>query len=151
MKHDEYRALTERLERAADILRANDSLLQAIARRYYLMFTTALQAAERHGVIFRTDAVGDEGRRPTHQALPNIVRALYTGQNSGAVIGGGPGISRTGCLTDSEAYRYADQLQKDRKYADYGYGNVVEPYDPQKADERLGWANALIEDLKTLL
>jgi hypothetical protein len=151
MNHDEYLALTERLELASDILRANGQLMQAIARRYYLMFTVALQAAERHRVTFRQGSLVDEDRRLTHQALPNIVRALYDSQNSGPVLGGGPGITRMGCLRGNEAYRYADQLQKDRKYADYGYGTVPEPYDVAKADERLGWANHLIEDLKTLL
>lgn len=151
MKHDEFLALTQRLERASDLLRANGSLLQAIARRYYLMFTYALQAAEAHKVTFRRGAEADEDRRLTHQALPNIVRALYTSQNSGPVVGGGPGVVRAGRLTDNVAYRYADQLQKDRKYADYGYGTVPEPYSVTTADERLSWANTLIEDLKTLL
>jgi hypothetical protein len=54
-------------------------------------------------------------------------------------------------LTDGEAVRYADVLQVDRKRADYGYGNVPEPYDVATVDERLAWANHLIEDLRTLL
>ena len=151
MIHDEFIALAARLERASDTLRAGGSLLQAIARRYYLMFTYALQAAERHHVVFRRGSEADEDRRLSHQALPNIVRALYSSQNSGPVIGGGPGISRSGRLEDHVAYRYADQLQKDRKYADYGYGTVPEPYSATTTDERLAWANRLIEDLKTLL
>ncbi len=151
MKHDDYLILIERLRGASDILRANDALLQAVARGYYVVFTVALQAAERQGLAFRKGAEVDEDRRATHQALPNIVRALYQGQNSGPVIGGGPGVTRTGCLEPFVAYRHADQLQKDRKYADYGYGAVAEPYNAAIADERLRWANHLIEDLQTLL
>lgn len=71
--------------------------------------------------------------------------------NSGSVIGGGPGIVREDRLTDDEAFYYIDLLQKDRKYADYGYSSVPEPYDAAKADQRLTWANRIIEDLQTLL
>ena len=90
MKQDEFIALAERLERASGVLRGGGCLLQAIARRYYLVYTYALHAAEKHGIAFRRGANVDEERRLTHQALPNIVRALYTGQNSGPVVGGGP-------------------------------------------------------------
>lgn len=79
MKYDEFTPLITRLERASDILRNGGSLLQAIARRYYLMYTYALQAAEAQGVTFRHGTDRDDDRRPTHQALPNIIRALYTG------------------------------------------------------------------------
>jgi hypothetical protein len=54
-------------------------------------------------------------------------------------------------LTDAEAVRYVNVLQKDRKYADYGHGTAPEPYDVPIVDERLAWANRLVEDLKTLL
>jgi hypothetical protein len=87
----------------------------------------------------------------THQILPDIVRSLYTGHNSGPVLGSGPGVTRDGRLDDHVAYRYADTLQKDRKYADYGHGTVPEPYDVFLVDERLRWANHLVEDLRTLL
>jgi hypothetical protein len=151
MKDDEFAALTDRLDKAATVLRAGDSRLQAIARRYYLAYTCALQAAEKHGIMFRRGAEVDDDRRLTHQALPNIVRALYTSQNSGPVLGGGPGVTRTGRLTDEQAYTCVDLLQKDRKYADYGYGTIPEPYDVETTDERLTWANRLVEDLRTLL
>jgi hypothetical protein len=151
MQHDEYTALTTRLETASNVLRSGGCLLQAIARRYYVVFTVALQAAERHGVMFRRGSESDDDRRLTHQTLPNIIRALYTSQNSGPVVGGGPGVLRPGRLADNVAYRYADQLQRDRKYADYGYGTIPEPYDAPTADQRLSWANHLIEDLRTLL
>ncbi len=90
MGQAEFIALTVRLERAADVLRERGCLLQAIARRYYLVYAYAAQAAEKHGIVFRRGPSVDETRRLTHQALPNIVRALYTGQNSGAVLGSGP-------------------------------------------------------------
>jgi len=54
------------------------------------VYAYAARAAEKHGVAFRRGASVDETRRLTHQALPDIVRALYTGQNSGAVFGSGP-------------------------------------------------------------
>ena len=90
MSHDEFTAHTARLECASDLLRSRGCLLQAIARRYYLVYAYATQAAEKHGVMFRRGTTVDETRRLTHQALPNIVRALYTGQNSGSVLGSGP-------------------------------------------------------------
>ena len=40
------------------------------------------------------------------------------------MLGGGPGITRAGRLSDERAYDYADLLQKDRKFADYGYGTI---------------------------
>jgi hypothetical protein len=150
MTDEEFSALAQRLEKAATVLRAGDSRLQAIARRYYLAYSYALQAAEKHGVRFRRGVVAAD-RRLTHQALPNVVRALYTSRNSGPVLGGGPGITRAGRLSDEQAYAYADILQKDRKRADYGYGTVPEPYGVTTADERLAWANRLVEDLRTLL
>jgi hypothetical protein len=67
------------------------------------------------------------------------------------VLGGGPGISRTDRLSDRQAYAYTNLLHKDRTYADYGYVTVSEPYGVATADERLGWANRLVEDLRSLL
>jgi hypothetical protein len=63
----------------------------------------------------------------------------------------GLGVTRAGRLTDTEAVRYRNVLQKDRKYADYGRGTAPEPYDVSTVDEHLTWANRLVEDLKTLL
>jgi hypothetical protein len=60
-------------------------------------------------------------------------------------------VTRPGRLTDADAVRYVNALQKDRKYADYGLGTVSEPYDAVKLDERLAWADRLVEDLRTLL
>ena len=90
MPHDEFIALVERLKRASDLLRSGGALLQALARRYYVVYSYAAQAAERHGLRFRRGANIDDARRLTHKVLPQIVRALYTGQNVGPVLGGGP-------------------------------------------------------------
>jgi phage terminase small subunit len=90
MKQDEFIALTTRLRRAADVLRKEGCLLQAIARRYYLVYAYAVQAAEKHGIAFRRGSTVDKTRRPTHQVLPTVVEALYTGRNVGSVLGGGP-------------------------------------------------------------
>jgi len=60
-------------------------------------------------------------------------------------------VTRTGRLTDSQAVGYADVLQIDRIYADYGFGIDPEPYDIITVDERLAWAAHLVEDLKSLL
>lgn len=58
-------------------------------------------------------------------------------------------------MRDSIAKYRANQhifsRHRDRKFADYGYGTVPEPYDVSTADEHLAWANHLVEDLKTLL
>jgi len=44
-----------------------------------------------------------------------------------------------------------DILQRDRKDADYGPTDALEPYTEEQADERLKWANLLVEDLMTIL
>lgn len=151
MKREEFLALTERLEKASVVLRNGGALLQSIARRYYLVYTYAVQAAEKFDVSMRRGTEADGERRMSHQALPNLVLALYTAKNSGPVLGGGPGITRNGRLPDGLAFRYANLLQRDRKYADYGYVTVLEPYDVAAADERLDWANRLLDDLRSLL
>jgi hypothetical protein len=90
MAQDEFIALVARLERASQLLRNGGALLQAIARRYYVVYTYATQAAEKHGLTFRRGVAVEDSRRITHQVLPDLVQALYTGQNVGAVLGGGP-------------------------------------------------------------
>ena len=45
----------------------------------------------------------------------------------------------------------ADLLQRDRKDADYGPTKVPEPFSAEEADERIRWANMLVEDLRTIL
>jgi hypothetical protein len=90
MSEDEFKAHTTRLYEASELLRDEGCLLDAIGRRYYIVYAYAVRAAEKHQVVFRRGASVDETRRLTHQALPNILRALYTGQNSGSVLGSGP-------------------------------------------------------------
>ena len=90
MRQDEFVALTTRLRRASDVLRKEGCLLQAISRRYFLVYAYAMQGAEKHGIGFRRGTDLDQNRRPTHNALPAIVEALYTGRNVGSVLGGGP-------------------------------------------------------------
>jgi hypothetical protein len=90
MDREEFNALVTRLSDASELLRSGGSLMQAIARRYYVVYTYATQAAEKHQIKFRRGTDVHEARRLTHQALPDIVRALYTGQNCNAVFGSGP-------------------------------------------------------------
>lgn len=90
MADDEFNALVIRLERASDVLRNAGCLVQAVSRRYYLVYAYARQAAEKHSVAFRRGVQLDGERRFTHQALPSVIQALYSGQNRGAVLGGGP-------------------------------------------------------------
>ncbi len=151
MKNEEFTPLIDRLDKASIALRDAGALLQSIARRYYLVYAYAVQAAEKHDVVFRRGARADDDRRISHQALPDLIIALYAARNSGPVLGGGPGVTRAGRLPDGLAYKYVDQLQKDRKYADYGYIHTAEPYDEAVADERLKRANHVIEDLRSLL
>jgi hypothetical protein len=151
MQPDIFNALVTRLDRASTVLKDQGCLMQSLARRYYLVFTHVVQAAEKHGVVFREGSKENPERRTTHDSLWNFVRALYTGQNSGPVLGGGPGIAHAGALSDRDATSYTNVLQKDRKYADYGYTDLVEPYDRKTFDEHMGWADKLVEDLRTLL
>lgn len=146
-----FDALIDRLDHASETLRRGGDLLQAIARRYYMVYTYAVQAAERHGVAFRSGVTVDEERRVTHQALPDLVIALYEARNSGPVLGGGWGVTRKGRLELKSVHRYVSQLQKDRRYADYGHNAVREPYDVGTVDEHIRWANHLIDDLRSLL
>ena len=87
----------------------------------------------------------------SHGAIPDVVRALYTGNRSGRI---GPG-SHSGIvgarLHEREAFRYADRLYLDRLRADYGPTETAELYDADETDERLRWANLLISDLRKLL
>lgn len=90
MQENEFKALVTRLERASDVLYDGGSLMQSLARRYYVVYTYAVQAAEKYALRFRRGVAVDEGRRITHEALPDLVHALYSGQNVRAVLGSGP-------------------------------------------------------------
>ena len=150
---DEYDRQRRRLEKAIVELRSAGSLLQAIARAYYVVHATATYAAARYGVTVTHRRHGQEIESDefTHNAIPDVVRVLYTGNKSGRVTAGStPGIG-SGHLGHGQAMRYADWLQRDRKDADYGPTDVLEPYTEQEADQRLNWASMLVEDLRKLL
>jgi hypothetical protein len=151
---EQFNALCGRLEAAATVLREHGSLLQAIARRYYLVYTVASRAAALHGiiVIHRTQA-GDviESGRFSHRVIPDVVKVLYTGHRSGTVSPSDHSGIVGATLREREAVRYAGRLQHDRLRADYGPTDTAEPYDAREADERLRWANLLTSDLRTLV
>ena len=134
-------------------LRERGCLLQAIARRYYLVYTVATYCAANCGitVVRRRSEALMECDQFTHNELPDVVRALYTGLRSGNV---GPGrhAGLVGAVLNvREAVRYVQDLQWDRKDADYGYLEKIEVYDTAQADRRLNWANGLVADLRKLL
>jgi hypothetical protein len=70
MKREEFISLTERLEKASVVLRNGGALLQSIARRYYLVYTYAAQAAEKYDISLRRGVEVDDERRMSHQTLP---------------------------------------------------------------------------------
>jgi hypothetical protein len=150
---EQYQRQYRRLEKAVRDLRSAGSLLQAIARAYYIVHATATYAAARYGVTvthFRQGREAESGDF-THNSIPDVVRALYSGNKSGrASPGSTPGIG-SGHVGDIQAMRYTELLQRDRKDADYGPTDVLEPYTRRQADERLTWANMLVEDLRKLL
>ncbi len=148
----QFTALCDRLEAAATALRERGCLLQSIARRYYLVYAIAGRAAEKYGVTIATERRrGARSDRFTHQSIPDVVYALYTGNKRGnADPGSTPGIG-SGRLSERQVIRYVNELQKDRKYADYGPTEEREPYGRAETDERLAQANCIIDDLRTLL
>jgi hypothetical protein len=154
LTREQYDRQRARLEKAVADLRSGGSLLHAIARAYYLVYVTASYAATNHGVVVTHTRVGQQGVERddfTHNAMADVVQALYSGNKAGRVSPGGtPGIGN-GRFTEREAAKRVDLLQRDRKAADYGPTNVSEPYTLAEADERLQWANCLVEDLERLL
>jgi hypothetical protein len=149
----QFSALCERLERASRALRDRGCLLQAIARRYYVAFTIATYLAAKCGItaLRKQGSATATSDQFTHNEFPDLVRALYTGGKSGSI---GP-AAHSGLigasLTETEAVSYAHRLQFDRKLADYGYIDKIEPYDVDEADQRLDRANQLIADLRSIL
>jgi hypothetical protein len=150
---EQYDRQRRRLEKAVVELRSAGSLLQAIARAYYVVHATATYAAAKYGVTVAHWRHGEEIESDdfTHNAIPDVVRVLYSGNKSGRVSPGStPGIG-SGRVGDAQAVRYAESLQRDRKDADYGPTEALEPYTEEQADQRLSWANILVEDLRKLL
>jgi hypothetical protein len=87
----------------------------------------------------------------SHDAMPDVIRALYTGNRSGGVgPGSHPGIVGAR-LHAREAFRYTYWLYRDRLRADYGPTESAEPYGADETDERLRWANLLISDVRKLV
>lgn len=145
--------LCERLERASIALRERGCLMQAIARRYYVVYTMAGYLSAKYGITpaRRRETERDEADRLFHTELPDVIRALYTGRRSGNV---GPGTHSGvlgAILTENRAVSCAAALRNIRVMADYGYTEQLEPYDADETDAHLVWANQLIEDLRTLL
>ena len=151
---EQYERQRTRQEKAVADLRKGGSFLHAIARAYYLVYVTASYAASRHGVVVTHSRGGQESLEKddfSHNSLPDVVQALYSGNKHGRVSPGStPGVG-DGCFTDRDAAKKSDLLQRDRKDADYGPTMVAEPYSGTEADERLEWAKMLVEDLRKLL
>lgn len=153
LSEEQYRVQRARQEKAVVDLRVGGSLLHAVARAYYLVYITASYVGSRHGLEVTHSRGTETIDRDdfTHNAIPDVIQALYSGQKRGKVSpGNSPGIG-SGHFTDRDAGKKADLLQRDRKDADYGPTKVLEPYSESEADERIDWANWLIKDLETLL
>ena len=149
---EEYQRQRARLEKAVSELRAGGSFLQAIARAYYIVHATVAYAAAKHGITIVHTRQGHEVEEDvfTHNSIPDVLKALYTGNKSGRVRPGStPGIG-SGKLSARTAERFVDMLQRDRKYADYGPTRVLEPYSESVAGERLDWAHLIVQDLGAL-
>jgi hypothetical protein len=147
-----FAALIERLERAGAVLREGGCLLQAIARRYYLIYATATHLAANFGIapLRRRDRERFEHERFTHNELPDLVYVLYTGCKSGN-IGPADHAGIVGAMLHERQAEWVHRLQYDRMDADYGYSMTVEPHDPAETDDRLRHADRIITDLRTLL
>jgi len=152
LSRDEYDRQRQRLKKAILDLRRGGSLLHAIARAYYIVYLTASYAAHKFGVTapYFRKLQGSRSNQFTHTSIAAVIHVLYTGNRSGGISpGSAPGI--VGLLSHGEASRYAERLQRDRLDADYGPTQALEPYDELQADERLEWANMIVEDLRRIL
>ena len=85
------------------------------------MYVTASHSASTHGIIVTHSRRGQEEIERddvTHNAMADVVQALYSGRKHGRVSpGSAPGIGN-GLLTDREAAKRVDLLQRDRKAVD---------------------------------
>jgi|SRR5947209_1337272 len=150
----EFDALRKRLEDARDTLRAGDSMLQSVARAYYVAYVVASFAAGRQGVKvshWRERQLVTE-QNFSHTEFVDVVWALYYGTKRGHVSepGKSPGIPSSN-YSEHEAYRAANTLFQTRVEADYGPTDVAEPYTTAEIDELLKVAKNLVEDLECLL
>jgi hypothetical protein len=127
--------------------------MQAIARRYYVVYTIATYLAAKYGITAkrRREADDREAERYHHEDIPDIVRALYTGRRSGKMSHATHSGVLSAILTEHQAFVHAADLQRVRTLADYGYTERLELYDADEADGHLTNAKNLITDLRTLL
>lgn len=150
----EFDALRQRLERARDALRRDRQLLQSGARAYYVVYAVASFAAGRHGVHATHTRSGERvtDQDFSHNELPDVVHALYTGAKRGNITepGSSPGIA-SGNYTHQQAYRNARTLYQMRLEADYGPTRTPEPYAAAQMDGLLVMASGLTQDLERLL
>jgi hypothetical protein len=129
------------------------SFLRAIARAYYIVYATAAYAAAKYGVTILHTRQGREIESDefTHNAIADVVKALYTGNKVGNITPGSTPEIGSGNLSARDAAEYVSRLQRDRKDADYGPTKMLEPYSESRAIERLGWANMVAQDLEALI
>jgi hypothetical protein len=153
MTREQFDVLQDRLQSAVRVLRNNGCYLQAIARAYYGVYSTASFVAEHYEVRAIRRHQGESFYEGTfsHNEAVDLVKVLYDGQNSGDVeAGNAPGI--TGArLSPAEAAKKTNALQKARKLADYGPTDVAEPFSRTETDEYLAWADDISRDLRRLL
>jgi hypothetical protein len=144
----------DRLERAINVLRDNGCYMQAVARAYYIVHSIAVFAADEYQVevIHRRQGESFFEGKFSHNETVDLVKALYSGQNSGNVkAGNATGVITSPKMSPADAARRTNALQKVRKLADYGPTNVLEPFSEVQVDEYLAWANDLTEDIRKLL
>ncbi|MDB5070680.1 MAG: hypothetical protein JWM87_1791 [Candidatus Eremiobacteraeota bacterium] len=112
----------ERLERASTALRDRGCFLQAIARRYYVLYTVATYLTAKYGItaIHRREKDPRKADRIRHDELPDFIRALYTGRKSGNISPGSHFGVLDPTLTEHQAVSYAAKLQQDSVMPDYG-------------------------------
>lgn len=150
----EYDALRKRLEGARNTLRAGNSLLQSVARAYYVVYVVASFAAGRQNVEvthWRSGRLKTE-KNFSHNEFVDVVWALYSGMKRGNVSnpGSSPGIT-SAHYGEKQAYRKADALFQARIEADYGPSSSAEPYTASEVDRLLETAKYLIDDLERLI
>jgi hypothetical protein len=150
----EYGALRQRLETARDTLRAGNSLLQSVARAYYVVYVVSSYAAGRHDVEvthWRGGKLKTE-KNFSHYELVDVVWALYGGTKRGNVShpGSSPGIT-SARYDERQAYRMASALFQARIEANYGPSAFAEPYTAAEVDRLLDAAKYLVQDLERLI
>jgi hypothetical protein len=151
---EEYDVLCKRLQNASDTLRSGNSLLQSVARAYYVVYVVGSYAAGTQGVKVTHRRAGELVTEQdfSHYEFVDVVWALYTGNKRGKVSdpGASPGI-RSAHYEEREAYRNANALFQARIEADYGPSTSAEPYTAAEVDRLLETAKYLVEDLERLI